>query len=583
MQVSTIMDQDQNEKSLLLTLPIELFVYIVSFIPSLRDRIKLRYVSRWFKCMVEETPSLWKEFVWPYYDSHEEYTVKEVLKVCGQHVQVLSFPNCTGRLPLTVVEMLKYCSNVQRLSLPLTKLDNELVTKALNHTRCLRALDLQTAELNKFSQDNFQQLLIIISHLRELTVNVDCNGCLLDYLKIWIKANCRPPNFHVFCTTYQFMAMHFSSFIHTGPTANVRLYNKSSKSILRFFPVIPFFQMHFEGSGQLTTPCVKLSDHGILGLEEDVAVMNDNWCGRKTMCAVWYRNKHIVKRLTWPHSTKFYNLTYATHFSFTYCYSLHPGHLEQLAIACPNLQRLALQSCKCCLESLKGLKAIASHCHYLQGLNLFGIHASKVEDKVLLWEILRNLRLTHLAVGFCLIRSEDANRERLNFLYQNCWTLRAIQCNSCNSCGHFTVNDAMPASFFPSLNHFYLRLESSTSEIPTIVQEMISNCKTLECASFIASYALLLNLTHNLNLHQLYIDSPDTVLPDEFMTSVSAHGELLHVVMRVECFIAEDMEFLVRNSPKLMTLEIHTNIVRCRGSVDYENINDRLKVASVQQ
>jgi len=525
--------------------------------------------------MVEETPSLWKEFVWPYYDSHEEYTVKEVLKVCGQHVQVFSFPFC--RLPLTVVEMLKYCSNVQRLSLPLAKLDNELVTEALDHIRCLQALDLQTAELNKFCQDDFQQLLIIVSHLKELTVNVDCNGCLLDYLRIWMKANCRPPNFNVFCTTRQFMAMHFSSFTHAGPTANVRLYNKSSKSMLRFFPVIPFFQMHFEESGELTIPCVKLSDHGILGLEEDVAVMNDNRCDRKTMRAVYYRNKHILKGLTWPHSTKFCNPTYTTHFSFSYCYSLHSGHLEQLAIACPNLQRLALKSCECCLENLQGLKAIASHCCYLQGLNLCGIHASKVEDKVLLWEILSNLRLTHLAVGFCLIRSEGANRNRLIFLCQNCWTLRAIQCNSCNSCGDFTVKDAMVVSFFPSLNHFYLRLESSASEIPTIVQEMISNCKTLECASFIASYALLLNLAYNLNLHQLYINSPDTVVPDEFMTSVSVHGGLVHVILNIECFIAEDMEFLVKNSPKLMTLEIHTNIVRCRGSVYYETVNDRLK------
>ena len=38
--------------------------------------------------MLEDTPSLWKEFVWPYYDSRKECSVKEVLKVCGQHIKV---------------------------------------------------------------------------------------------------------------------------------------------------------------------------------------------------------------------------------------------------------------------------------------------------------------------------------------------------------------------------------------------------------------------------------------------------------------------------------------------------------------
>ena len=49
--------------------------------------------------------------------------MKKVLKVCGQQIKVLSFPNI--RAPLTLEEMLQYCSNVQHLSLPLPKLDYE--------------------------------------------------------------------------------------------------------------------------------------------------------------------------------------------------------------------------------------------------------------------------------------------------------------------------------------------------------------------------------------------------------------------------------------------------------------------------
>ena len=81
-----VMDQDNfQEESLFnqLALPTELLVYIFSFLSSIRDRIKLRYVSSWLRCVIEGTPSIWKEFVWPYYDSREECSMKEVLKVCG--------------------------------------------------------------------------------------------------------------------------------------------------------------------------------------------------------------------------------------------------------------------------------------------------------------------------------------------------------------------------------------------------------------------------------------------------------------------------------------------------------------------
>ena len=67
------MDQDNfHEESFvnLLSLPTELLVYIISFLSSLSDKEKLRYVSRWMRCVIEGTPSLWKEFVWPDYDSY---------------------------------------------------------------------------------------------------------------------------------------------------------------------------------------------------------------------------------------------------------------------------------------------------------------------------------------------------------------------------------------------------------------------------------------------------------------------------------------------------------------------------------
>jgi len=43
-----------------------------------------------------------------------------------------------------------------------------------------------------------------------------------------------------------------------------------------------------------------------------------------------------------------------------------------------------------------------------------------------------------------------------------------------------------------------------------------------------------LKLAHNHNLQQLYIHESHADVPDDFMTSVSAYGGLVHVVMKVK-------------------------------------------------
>ena len=82
-----------NKESMnILSLPVELLVYIISFLPTVRDKVKLRYVSRRLR-VVSETPSLWRKFVWPCYDRREERCVMNVLKACGVHIKILVFPD----------------------------------------------------------------------------------------------------------------------------------------------------------------------------------------------------------------------------------------------------------------------------------------------------------------------------------------------------------------------------------------------------------------------------------------------------------------------------------------------------------
>ena len=316
----------------------------------------------------------------------------------------------------------------------------------------------------------------------------------------------------------------------------------------------------------MTTPCVKLSNFyfGILRLNNDVAVMTDcQYGGRTLYMARHRRNDHmashqthdyIVNKITDSvHIARFGNLSCVTHGDFLNCSSLHFGHLEQLAIACPNLQRLNLQNCCHCLKSLQGLQAISGHCLNLQGLNLLGICVSKVEDQTQLWEILSNMKLTHLAVEYRALRSKAANKEKLICLCQKCWTIRGIQCGDCYLEGS-TNEDTLMLSYFLSLNYCYIYLVNHTPH--TVVQDVINNCTELK-VFYCNCYRLSLNLAHNHNLQQLYIHSLDhTKVPDHFMTSVSAHGGLVHVVMSVQSLTFEGIISLVRNSPKLITLYV---------------------------
>ncbi|XP_065914507.1 uncharacterized protein [Dysidea avara] len=471
------MDQCQgnsHEDSLfnLLTLPTELLIYIISFLSSLRDRVKLRYVSRWMRHVTEGTPSLWKEFVWPYYDSREECSVKEVLKVCGQHVKVLSFPYC--RVPSTLVEMLQYCSNVQHLSLPSTKLDPEQLRKSIHHMGCL-----QTLELKVDNERDIKQLLLITGQLRELSIISDHHFReLLKLFKQWKELDFRPSSFKVFSPEYSICYRNkcladcaTQPTIPTSTTANFRVYDRYSKVPLCSSPLFPYCQLKVEEFSQVTIPCVKFSDYGLLGLKNDLAVMTDCQYGGRTMYMVRYQ-LDVVNRLN--HSMHFLcDLVCVTDVDLTSCYSLRSGHLEQLAIACPNLQRLNLNTCSHCLESLQGLQAIASHCHYLQGLNMGNICTSDVEDHVLLWKILSDMKLSHLTMEFCVLEAKDANKKTLICLYQKCWTIRRIQCGYCSHCRTATYKDTLMLSYFPSLIYCYLNE-------PAMVQDLINNCKKLK-------------------------------------------------------------------------------------------------------
>ena len=65
------LEQSQEPVNNLITLSAELLAYILPFLKIARDLMKMCYVSR-LNQEDFETPSLWRDFIWPPFDSREE-------------------------------------------------------------------------------------------------------------------------------------------------------------------------------------------------------------------------------------------------------------------------------------------------------------------------------------------------------------------------------------------------------------------------------------------------------------------------------------------------------------------------------
>ena len=111
--------------------------------------------------------SLWREFVWPYYHIGDEGCVINSMKLLGQHVRKISFPDHV--LPISkLVCALACCGNAVQLSLPtVSTLDIMNSEEILLSMRYLQSLDIQWASGIK------ELLELIVScniNLKELTI-----------------------------------------------------------------------------------------------------------------------------------------------------------------------------------------------------------------------------------------------------------------------------------------------------------------------------------------------------------------------------------------------------------------------------
>ena len=557
----------------LLTLPMEVLVHIATFFTTTRDKVRLRHVSRTLRSVME-TPSLWSEFVWPQYDSKEEECICNMFKWCGVYIKRLSFPDGLPQ-PLKLVEMLWWCCNVVELQLKTTSVHEEYLPKGLEYTKQLKKLDVQW-------NDQLSSLLTISSSLKELTVRLripkaqqyTLQASLVAFLQKWTTQGCKPQNLNiVYHRVRMYMRVLLSEWTqwNSHATANnighLKLYS-SYKVPLDLFTSVPVFQLQFGKNA--TCPFLNASKFELVELGTNL-ILN---------CS--HGNTVVHKAVVWTHSNTVpwdmalqvgVSLIFVTDFNVS-CASLRCNHLELISIICPNLQRLNLQNSTNCLTSLKGLHAIASCCHHLEGLNLLGINFSQVENHInKLWVVLSNMKLTHLAIELCNTIVLPVHAQNCASLYHKCSTLKALHLKGndeqgCLSCKNYDDDCLLLISHFPSL--VYCSLDSIPSRCVNAIKNILIRCKHVEYFSCSLEFTditeypdnnnfdfqLFLSFPFVSNLQQLYISSLICEVPDKFLSTVSAHGGLVHVILCVFTVTYEGTLTLIENSPNLLTLHI---------------------------
>ena len=239
--------------------------------------------------------------------------------------------------------------------------------------------------------------------------------------------------------------------------------------------------------------------------------------------------------------------------------SVHPDHLKQLAVVCPNLEQLNLQGNVDCLKDLEGLRAIVYTCQNLTSLNLAEISVSSVESYLLLWELLSCLKkLTHLVIDLCVLQPpdcSDVNKQSLTSMFRSCRKLKALEIcrdysQSCMQCS--SSKEDYLFSCFPSLTHCTMRDFRYTG-----IMYAISNCHQLK---YLYEYGgreqNLLPLSNNCHLQELCIDSPFLTLTDEIVEILSANGELECVTLFIKSIAFTAITTLINSSPNLTLLLI---------------------------
>ncbi|XP_065888343.1 uncharacterized protein [Dysidea avara] len=332
---------------------------------------------------------------------------------------------------------------------------------------------------------------------------------------------------------------------------------------MNLFPVLlPVLQLELGRTAHL--PLMDCGLH-VQGLDDLVMLTGCVNNGNAVYRAIVYKQK-FGQELIWSQFSRDLlsnttNLNYIIELNLPVC-NLSSDQLRQIGITFPNLQRLDLSQNEVCLRRLQSLRTIASYCHHLQGLNLFGIPAVKVEDQIQFWEILSDMKLTHLAIDLCLtLPSTEDDKQKMIKMFEKCSSLQVLEANI-GFCHQINMKLTI-LSHFSSL--VFYRTHSISIDQSAVLQDLLAGCKALKFLSVTVHSSRIsvlqsFPLISYCSLQQLLVTSIATDLSDNFTSMISVHGGLEHVVLYVRSVTSEGVTVLVKNSPSLMTFHVIARI-----------------------
>ena len=577
---------DSNYCTSLLILPTELLVMILSYL-SIQDIIKMQFVSQRFR-EISETPSLWKKFVWPDCEPCHMCSVRKILKANGIHVRQIFLP--VHVTPANLLEMMHYCPKVTHLSLPrYTQLSLDHLEEIVHTMTHLEQLDVFTNSI-KYGLSrrariviNYMQLLeVTAASVKNLTLKIDREEGEEDYVTsiedVMYALRKSLEDNHPLPSIINLLMHNQDSLMCKRPGVDDRIleycpaassYTIASIEIglydiarvpMDLYPSIPLRKFQFGPAAK--SPLIKLGDHGILGLKRDIFYLSDydHYGKARLSVSPRYYGLDLVKD---EHLHYISNFNSVSNVDFSYV-SIYPDHLEQLAIACPNIERLNLTLADNSLQSLQGLRAIVDTCQNLQGLNLILIPVSRVESYLQLWELLSSIKkLTHLAIDLCMLIHINnncynaADKDKLICMLRNCDSLKALEVMQDLDwkVREVPVNDLL-LGHFPSLVYFRITLFETEC-----IEYALTHCYQLKYlyynAKFYKAHAHSLDLPSlsSCHLQQIFVKSYIDLSASSAQV-LSAHGELEQVLLFVRSITTSAITTLISNSPNLMLLYI---------------------------
>ena len=575
-------------QSTLVTLPVEVLVYIFSFL-STRDKVRIRCISKSLRS-VSEVPSLWEDFIWSrYYAPRDEKLLKHVLKTFGKYIKRIHFADHIAPSKLEV--MLKFCKNVIHLNLPSFYYGNfEKLERIIHRMGSVQILNIL---ISVFIVDDafIRQCFRLSNNLKELSLHyrqsaVGLCATIRQYLEEWANNNYIPRKLNFFARKLMVYTLRSTLQSCVSILRNKTLQKNSDSEDIAwvsiyfetstdFSSTIPFIQLRVTDSS-VALSVVKASKYGILGLGYDSLLLTEGS----------YRGKKVHKVLLTGTNyeyidTSVSSLSSVTYFDASCCRVLYPGHLEQLSIACPNLRRLDLTRNFNCINNLQGLRSLANNCKSLQGLSLMEIHVHDCEyGCIQLWEILCTMRLTQLGIETCMINvcdsryaksvasaarncSAGVEYQKLSHMFQRYSSLQVLEVGiqhlrTYESCYNPSDNELLLLTNFPSITYYRLCSLPSNNCYHTL--KCIFGQKYLRCLFLSKTLSGILSLSVEgrcSSLRQLYIHSRDTVLTETFLDALCAHGGLEHVILCIKSLATESIENMIEHSSNLVTFRVY--------------------------